>query len=318
MGVGAHWVGVERLPPCEAIGPDGARVVIHPHAATDSVADLARALDVPADMPLAIDDRRVARTERLVAAGLRAGSRISIVAAERAADSNHDRERHRGRSRSRAVVRTMDHAAAGPPHRRAGDDRSGPRRRPGRRVAPRHPRRRRRRDGRIHATDGSLPGDDCGSTMPAGPPRRRRPHDRLESPADRSRHRGPRPDRDRQRRTRRSRPLAPGGAARTDPGGRLASRRTRDPGATDRPPRPTAHHAGRRRRRSARRRCPGGGARPAAVRAVRRGRCGGVARDVGRRRDHRSPRSPSRCCRASACRRRVRACARQRSTCCRT
>ena len=79
MGVGAHWAGMEQLPACEAIGPDGARVVIHPHAATDSVADLARALDVPVTMPLAIDDRPVAPTQRLVAAGLRVGSRISIA-----------------------------------------------------------------------------------------------------------------------------------------------------------------------------------------------------------------------------------------------
>jgi S-DNA-T family DNA segregation ATPase FtsK/SpoIIIE len=70
---------MEPLPACEAIGPDGARVVIHPHAATDSVADLARALDIPAAMPLAIDDRPVAPTQRLVAAGLRVGSRISIA-----------------------------------------------------------------------------------------------------------------------------------------------------------------------------------------------------------------------------------------------
>ena len=82
VGIGAHWTGMEQLPPCEAIGPDGARVVIHPHAATDSVADLARALDLPATMPLAIDDRPVAPTERLVAAGLRAGSTISIAPAD--------------------------------------------------------------------------------------------------------------------------------------------------------------------------------------------------------------------------------------------
>ena len=53
--------------------------VIHPHSATDSMADLARALDLPATMSLAIDDRPVAPTERLVAAGLRVGSRISVA-----------------------------------------------------------------------------------------------------------------------------------------------------------------------------------------------------------------------------------------------
>jgi S-DNA-T family DNA segregation ATPase FtsK/SpoIIIE len=69
---------MEQLPACEAIGPDGTRLVIRPHAATDSVADLARALDLP--LPLAIDDRPVAATERLVAAGLKIGSTISVAA----------------------------------------------------------------------------------------------------------------------------------------------------------------------------------------------------------------------------------------------
>ena len=79
MGVGAHWGRMETLPSCEAIGPDGTRVVIHPHAVTDSVADLARALDLPATTPLAIDDRPVAPTERLVTTGLSVGSTISIA-----------------------------------------------------------------------------------------------------------------------------------------------------------------------------------------------------------------------------------------------
>jgi S-DNA-T family DNA segregation ATPase FtsK/SpoIIIE len=70
---------MQQLTACEAIGPDGSRVAIHPHAATDSVADLARAFDLPATMPLAIDERPAAPTERLVAAGLRVGSRISIA-----------------------------------------------------------------------------------------------------------------------------------------------------------------------------------------------------------------------------------------------
>ncbi len=75
----AHCVGMEQLPVCEAVGPDGTRIVIHPHATTDSVADLARALDLPAAMPLAIDDRPVAPTERLVAAGLQIGSTVSAA-----------------------------------------------------------------------------------------------------------------------------------------------------------------------------------------------------------------------------------------------
>ncbi len=65
------------IPACEATGPDGARVVIHPHAETDSVADLARALDLPCSAMLAIDGRPVAPHDRLVAAGLRVGSIIT-------------------------------------------------------------------------------------------------------------------------------------------------------------------------------------------------------------------------------------------------
>ena len=67
------------IPPCEATGPDGARLLVRPHAATDSVADLARALDLPASTPLAIDARPVAAHERLVAAGLRVGSAVTIA-----------------------------------------------------------------------------------------------------------------------------------------------------------------------------------------------------------------------------------------------
>jgi S-DNA-T family DNA segregation ATPase FtsK/SpoIIIE len=70
---------MQQLPACEAVGPDGTRIVIHPHATTDSVADLARALDLPVAMPLAIDDRPVAPTERLVATGLQVGSTVSAA-----------------------------------------------------------------------------------------------------------------------------------------------------------------------------------------------------------------------------------------------
>jgi S-DNA-T family DNA segregation ATPase FtsK/SpoIIIE len=65
-------------PPCEASGPDGSRLVIRPAAATDSVADLARALDLPASTILAIDGRPVASYERLLAAGLQVGSAITV------------------------------------------------------------------------------------------------------------------------------------------------------------------------------------------------------------------------------------------------
>ena len=52
--------------------------MIHPFAASDSIAELARALDLPASMPLSIDGRRVASHERLVTSGLRAGSTITV------------------------------------------------------------------------------------------------------------------------------------------------------------------------------------------------------------------------------------------------
>ncbi len=76
----AHCGGMDHstIPPCEATGPDGSRLVIHPHAASDSVADLTRALDLPATTPLAIDDRPVAAHDRLFAAGLRVGSAITV------------------------------------------------------------------------------------------------------------------------------------------------------------------------------------------------------------------------------------------------
>ncbi len=67
------------IPPCEASGPDGCRLVIHPHAPTDSIADLARALDLPVASPLLIDDRSVGPHELLVASGLRIGSTVTTV-----------------------------------------------------------------------------------------------------------------------------------------------------------------------------------------------------------------------------------------------
>jgi DNA segregation ATPase FtsK/SpoIIIE, S-DNA-T family len=78
--VGTHCARMElsTIPPCEATGPDGARMVVHPHAATDSVADLARALDLPAAVALTIDGRSVAPHERLVATGLRVGSAVTV------------------------------------------------------------------------------------------------------------------------------------------------------------------------------------------------------------------------------------------------
>ena len=79
-GVGAHCARMDHstIPPCEATGPDGGRIVVHPHAATDSVADLARALDLPATTPMAIDGRPVAPHEQLIATSLRVGSAVTM------------------------------------------------------------------------------------------------------------------------------------------------------------------------------------------------------------------------------------------------
>jgi len=71
------------IPSCEATGPDGARIVIRPHAATDSVADLARALDLPAATTLTIDDRPAAPHERLLSTGLRVGSVLATAPSSR-------------------------------------------------------------------------------------------------------------------------------------------------------------------------------------------------------------------------------------------
>jgi DNA segregation ATPase FtsK/SpoIIIE, S-DNA-T family len=80
--VGAHCAGMDdsTIPTLEATGPDGARLVIHPHAATDSVADLTMALDLAPTTALAIDDRLVAPHERLIHTGLRVGSAVTAPA----------------------------------------------------------------------------------------------------------------------------------------------------------------------------------------------------------------------------------------------
>ena len=66
------------IPACEATGPDGTRLLVRPHAASDSVADLARALDLPATTPLTIDARPTDPHERLAATGLRVGSAVTL------------------------------------------------------------------------------------------------------------------------------------------------------------------------------------------------------------------------------------------------
>ncbi len=70
---------MERLPSCEVTGPDGGRLVIRPHAPTDSMSDLARALDLPPTAALSIDERPVAHHERLVNTGLLVGSAVTLT-----------------------------------------------------------------------------------------------------------------------------------------------------------------------------------------------------------------------------------------------
>ena len=79
------------IPACEATGPDGTRLLVRPHAASDSVADLARALDLPATTPLTIDARPTDPHERLAATGLRVGSAVTLSPAPSPKPSPDDR-----------------------------------------------------------------------------------------------------------------------------------------------------------------------------------------------------------------------------------
>lgn len=72
------FVSTSKPPPFAALAPDGSRIVVHPHASTDSVEELARALDLPASSAVAIDGRAVQRHERLTDVGLRVGSSITV------------------------------------------------------------------------------------------------------------------------------------------------------------------------------------------------------------------------------------------------
>jgi S-DNA-T family DNA segregation ATPase FtsK/SpoIIIE len=82
-------VSTSKPPPFAALAPDGSRIVVHPHASTDSVEELARALDLPASSAVAIDGRVVRRHERLTDVGLRVGSSIT-VAPDARPDPPHD------------------------------------------------------------------------------------------------------------------------------------------------------------------------------------------------------------------------------------
>lgn len=66
-----------NIPPCTAVGPGGTRIVVHPWSAADSVAELARALDLPPSTGLVIDGHVVGPHERLVDTRLRIGSEVS-------------------------------------------------------------------------------------------------------------------------------------------------------------------------------------------------------------------------------------------------
>ncbi len=67
-------------PSFAATAPDGTRIVVHPHASTDSVEELARALDLPAPTALAIDGIAVERHQRLADTDVRVGSAITVRA----------------------------------------------------------------------------------------------------------------------------------------------------------------------------------------------------------------------------------------------
>ena len=66
-----------NIPPCTAVGPDGSRIVVHPWSAADSVAELARALDLAPSTTLVIDGHVVGPHQRLVDTRLRIGSEVT-------------------------------------------------------------------------------------------------------------------------------------------------------------------------------------------------------------------------------------------------
>ncbi len=79
-GRAAHCpvVNARSLPPFAATAPDGTRIVVRPHSLTDSVAELARALDVSPSAALSIDGRVVERHQRLTETELCVGSSIAV------------------------------------------------------------------------------------------------------------------------------------------------------------------------------------------------------------------------------------------------
>ncbi|MGB0113355.1 MAG: FtsK/SpoIIIE domain-containing protein [Ilumatobacteraceae bacterium] len=68
-----------RVPPCDAIGPDGRRIIIRPDAPTDDVADLARALSLPSTTTVWIDGRPMPGHRPLTHTGLRIGSHVDAT-----------------------------------------------------------------------------------------------------------------------------------------------------------------------------------------------------------------------------------------------
>jgi hypothetical protein len=86
-----RFVSISKPPPFAALAPDGSRIVVHPHASTDSIEELARALDLPASSAVVIDGTAVQRHERLTDVGLRVGSSIT-VSTDPPADSMSERE----------------------------------------------------------------------------------------------------------------------------------------------------------------------------------------------------------------------------------
>ena len=84
----AHWRGVrsnppppsDPIPPCD-VTVDGQRTTLRPHAATDTIADLARALDTDPGAGLWIDGSLVEAHRVLTDSGLHVGSEITTAGA---------------------------------------------------------------------------------------------------------------------------------------------------------------------------------------------------------------------------------------------
>ena len=93
-------------PPIELVAPGRRRVIVVPRSADDHLGDLAAALGLDPDQPLAVDGRPVGRHDTLARAGLVRGSRVAPLPAA-TAEPVAIRRRHRrhGRRRGRPGCR---------------------------------------------------------------------------------------------------------------------------------------------------------------------------------------------------------------------